>query len=150
MVNQQTLQGNWNELKGKLKKKWGQLTNDDMQTFDGNVDRLVGMIQTKTGEARNSIEKYLEELTGSGAGSISQAAETVRDFASSAATQARDYAGQAVESVERGSQQAMDAAWQGYREVENTVRSRPAESVAICFGIGVLTGLFLGLTLRTR
>src|SRR5262245_56050563 len=41
MINQQVLQGNWNEIKGKLRHKWGQLTNDDVQSFDGNVDRLL-------------------------------------------------------------------------------------------------------------
>src|SRR5262245_7846004 len=56
MVNQQTLQGNWNEIKGKLRSKWGQLTNDDLQTAHGNVDQLIGLIQRKTGEARSSIE----------------------------------------------------------------------------------------------
>lgn len=150
MVNQQTLSGNWNELKGKLRKKWGQLTNDDMQTFNGNVDQLIGMIQSKTGEARQSIEKYLDELTSSGASGVAQATEAVRDFATGAASQAREYANQAAGAVEWGSQQAMDAARQGYRQYERSVRSRPVESVAICFGIGVLTGLFVGLALRSR
>ena len=61
MVNQQTLQGNWNEIKGKLRNKWGQLTNDDLQSVHGNVDQLIGLIQRKTGEARNSVEQFLEE-----------------------------------------------------------------------------------------
>ncbi len=148
MVNQQTLSGNWNEVKGKLRKKWGQLTNDDVQVFDGNVERLVGMIQTKTGEARNNVERYLEEMTSSGASTINQAAESVRDYATSAASQARDYAGQAAEAIEQRSQQAADSVRQGYQAAENTVRSRPAESVAICFGAGVLTGLVLALTFR--
>lgn len=137
MVNQQTLSGNWNELKGKLRKKWGQLTNDDVKVFDGNVERLVGMIQSKTGEARNNVERYLEEMTSSGASTMNQAAETVRD-----------YAGQAVQAIEQGSQQAADSMRQGYQAAENTVRSRPGESVAICFGAGVLTGLLLALTFR--
>src|SRR5437899_3320409 len=67
MINQQTLQGNWNEIKGKLRSKWGQLTNDELQSFDGNVDRLVGIIQRKTGEARNSVEHFLEEVSANGA-----------------------------------------------------------------------------------
>ena len=56
MLNQQTLQGNWNEIKGKLQSKWGTLTDDDIAIFNGNVDQLVGTIQRKTGEARASIE----------------------------------------------------------------------------------------------
>jgi len=52
-VNQQTLEGNWNEIKGKLHERWGQLTQDDLQRARGDVDQLVGLIQRKTGEARN-------------------------------------------------------------------------------------------------
>ena len=59
-VNIQALKGNWNEIKGKLRNKWGQLTNDDLQQARGNIDQLVGLIQRKTGEARTSVEKFLE------------------------------------------------------------------------------------------
>lgn len=41
MVNQQVLAGHWNELRGKLKEKWGKLTDDDLLSFNGNVDQLV-------------------------------------------------------------------------------------------------------------
>jgi uncharacterized protein YjbJ (UPF0337 family) len=150
MVNQQTLSGNWNEIKGQIRRKWGQLTNDDVQAFNGNVDQLIGMIQTKTGEARNNVERFLEEATSKGAEGFSQAAETVRNYATGAATQAREYAGQAVEAVEQGSQQAYDSVRRSYMDAEETVRSRPAESVAVCFGAGVLTGLLLALTFRSR
>jgi len=144
MVNQQTLAGNWNDVKGRLRKKWGQLTNDDVQSFDGNVDRLIGMIQTRTGEARANVESFLEEITSSGASGISQAAESIREYAG----QAREYAGNAAETVGQYSQQAADSLRQGYEEVERTVRNRPTESVAVCFGAGVLTGLLLALTFR--
>lgn len=150
MVNQQTLTGNWNDIKGQIRKKWGQLTNDDVQVFSGNVDQLIGMIQTKTGEARASVERFLEDVTSRGAGGISQAADTVRSYATEAAAQTRAYAGQAVESIEQGSQDAYEAMRQGYKEAEDTIRSRPAESVALCFGAGILTGLLLALTFRGR
>lgn len=139
MVNQQTLQGSWNELKGKIRSKWGQLTNDDLQTFDGNVERLVGMIQRKTGEARGQIEGYLEELTSNGASSVAQAVETARDYAQQAAGRIQDTSRQAAESMQ-----------QGYEEAERMVKQRPVESVAVCFGAGVLAGVVLGLMLRGR
>ena len=137
MVNTQTLQGNWNEIKGKLKNKWGQLTGDDLQSFNGNVDQLVGLIQRKTGEARSSVERFLEELTSNGSSSISQAAESVREYATQAATEASKRAGEAAESVRHG-----------YQEAERMIRQRPAESAAVCFGTGVLVGVLLGLVLR--
>jgi len=84
MVNQQTLQGNWNEIKGKLREKWGQLTNEDLQMAQGNVDQLIGLIQRKTGEARNSIEKFLDDATAGGAGAFGQAAESAREYAQQA------------------------------------------------------------------
>ncbi|MEJ7593236.1 MAG: CsbD family protein [Planctomycetaceae bacterium] len=137
MVNQQTLQGNWNEIKGKLRTKWGQLTNDEVQVFDGNVDRLVGLIQRKTGETRESVEKYLEEIGGSGASGIAQAAEAVRG-----------YAKQATEQVQETSHQATEAVRHGYQQAENTVRSNPTESLAVCFATGVGVGVLLTLAMR--
>jgi uncharacterized protein YjbJ (UPF0337 family) len=139
MVNAQTLQGNWNEIKGKLRNRWGQLTNDELQQFSGNVDQLVGTIQRKTGEARNAIEGYLEELTSNGASTFSKAAETVRD-----------YAQQASEGVQETSKKAVESVRHGYEEAEQMIKQRPGESVAVCFGIGMLVGVVLGLAVRGR
>ena len=61
-INAQELQGQWNRLKGQVKEKWGQLTDDDLQISGGNVDQLVGRIQQKTGVARDQIEKFLSDL----------------------------------------------------------------------------------------
>jgi len=139
MVNQQTLQGNWNEIKGKLRSKWGQLTNDDLQSAHGNIDQLVGLIQRKTGEARSSVEKFLEEATSSGASAFGQAAET-----------AREYAQQAMETVQERSKQAAESVREGYEQAEEMIKERPAESAAVCFGVGMLVGVILGLALRSR
>ena len=62
MINQQTLQGNWNEIKGKLRSKWGSLTDDDVKVFNGNVEQLVGTIQRKTGATSESIEQFFEQF----------------------------------------------------------------------------------------
>lgn len=137
MVNQQVLQGNWNEIKGLLRTKWGQLTNDEVQSFDGNVERLVGLIQRKTGEAREGVEKYLEEVTANGASGIAQAAESVRG-----------YAKQATEQVQEVTQQATEAVRERYQQAENTVRRNPTESVAVCFAAGLGVGVLLSLALR--
>ena len=138
MINQQTLQGNWNEIKGKLRSKWGALTDDDLKVFNGNVDQLLGTIQRKTGEARESIEQFFEQFNCDGASAaISRAGETVRA-----------YAQQAADSVQETSKQAAASVREGYAEVEDMVRQRPAESLAGCFGVGVITGVVVGLLLR--
>ncbi len=50
MINQQVLDGKWHELCGRLKAKWGKLTDDDLRTFNGNLEQLAGRIQHKIGE----------------------------------------------------------------------------------------------------
>jgi uncharacterized protein YjbJ (UPF0337 family) len=150
MVNQQTLQGNWNEIKGKLRNKWGQLTNDDLQSAHGNVDQLVGLIQRKTGEARSSIEQFLDEATSGGSSAFSQAADTAREYAHQAMDQVQQRSQQAAEQFRQGYDQAGEALRHGYEEAEEMIRERPAESAAVCFGVGMLVGVVLGLALRSR
>jgi len=136
-INQQTLEGNWNEIKGKLHEKWGQLSQDDLARAKGNIDQLVGVIQRKTGEARDRIEQYLSELTAGGASTVSKVAESVRGYASQAAGGVQDYAGQASDYV-RG----------GYAQTERMVQQRPMESLLVGFGAGLVAGVIVGLTMR--
>jgi uncharacterized protein YjbJ (UPF0337 family) len=150
MVNQQTLQGNWNEIKGKLRNKWGQLTNDDLQQAHGNVDQLVGLIQRKTGEAKSSVEKFLEDATSGGASALSGAAETAREYAQQAMETVQERSKGAVESARKGYEQATESMKHGYEEAEAMIKERPAESAAVCFGVGMVVGVLLGLTLRSR
>jgi uncharacterized protein YjbJ (UPF0337 family) len=60
-----TLRGNWNQLKGKVREKWGLLTNDDLEHIAGHKDRLIGKIQERYGktqwEAAN-IERELRQM----------------------------------------------------------------------------------------
>jgi len=149
MVNQQTLQGNWNEIKGKLRNRWGQLTNDDLQAASGNVDQLVGLIQRKTGEARDSIEKFLDDATASGATSFGQAADTAREYAQQAMEAMQERSKQAADTFRRNYDQASESLRSGYDQAEEMIKERPAESAAVCFGVGMLVGVILGLTLRS-
>ena len=60
-MNTLTTKGNWNIAKGKLKQKWAQLTDDDLQYVDGKADELVGRIQKRTGERREAIQRAVDE-----------------------------------------------------------------------------------------
>jgi uncharacterized protein YjbJ (UPF0337 family) len=150
MVNQQTLQGNWNEIKGQLRTKWGQLTNDDLQQAHGNIDQLVGVIQRKTGEARSAVEKFLEEATANGASTFTQAAETAREYAQQTVESVQERSKQAAETFRKGYDQASESMKHGYEEAEAMIKDRPAESAAVCFGVGMLCGVILGLAMRSR
>ena len=60
-MNKLELKGNWNVLKGKLKQKWGALTDDDLQYVEGAEWELIGRIQKRTGQTREAVEKALRE-----------------------------------------------------------------------------------------
>ncbi len=56
------IDGNWNQMKGRIKQTWGDLTDDDLKHAEGEVDELVGTIQKRTGEDRKKIEARLDKL----------------------------------------------------------------------------------------
>ena len=56
------VKGSWNELKGKLKEKYGQLTDDDLMYQEGQEDQLYGRLQQKLGKTKDEIQKELRKL----------------------------------------------------------------------------------------
>ncbi len=54
--------GNWNEVKGKIKQKYANLTDDDLLYEEGKDDELVGRIQKKTGAAKEEIKSWIDKL----------------------------------------------------------------------------------------
>ena len=138
-INAQELQGQWNQLKGKVKEKWGQLTEDDLNVSGGNFDQVIGKIQQKTGEGREAIEKFFGTLTQQGGSTISQVAE-----------KARDYAASGGERFKEGYDQASDFARNQYGMAEDLVRQKPAQSMATAFGLGLVVGMVVGVALRSK
>jgi uncharacterized protein YjbJ (UPF0337 family) len=61
-MNRDILQGRWREVRGQIKAKWGQLTDDELDEIGGNYDILVGRIQQKYGAAREEIERALDQM----------------------------------------------------------------------------------------
>ena len=56
------IRGNWNQLKGKLKEKYGQLTDDDLAYQEGKEDQLIGRLQEKLGMAKEDVKKMINNL----------------------------------------------------------------------------------------
>lgn len=52
-------EGRWDQLKGKAKQAWGDLTDDDLDVAEGDYEELVGKLEERTGEAREDIEAKL-------------------------------------------------------------------------------------------
>ena len=60
-MNKLELKGDWSILKGHLKQKWAELTNDDLDYSEGQQDELLGRIQKRTGETREAVESSISD-----------------------------------------------------------------------------------------
>ena len=61
-MNKNTLQGQWSQIKGKVKAKWGDLTDNDLAFIDGKRDQLVGRIQERYGLAQEEAERQVSSF----------------------------------------------------------------------------------------
>lgn len=61
-MNEDQFKGKWNQVKGKLKKKYGELTDDDLKYAEGNSDELLGRLQEKTGKAKKELIEEIESF----------------------------------------------------------------------------------------
>ncbi len=138
-MNEQTFKGTWNEVKGKIREKWGQLTDDEVNRTGGNLEKVMGMIERKTGESREQIESFLQNAGKEGVALKDRIVNTAQEYASAAAEGSQQYA-----------QQAADLAKTGYDQTRKMVKHRPMESLAVCFGIGLITGVVVAISMRSR
>ena len=60
-MNSDTMEGNWKQLKGKVKEQWGKLTDDDFDVIAGKRDQLLGRIQERHGISRDEAEKQVKD-----------------------------------------------------------------------------------------
>ena len=61
-MNYLKTKGNWNEVKGKLKQKYGDLTDDDLMYAEGKEDELLGRLQKKTGRTKDQLKEEIAKL----------------------------------------------------------------------------------------
>ena len=55
------IKGNWNELKGRAKQEWADLTDDDLLYVEGKEDELLGRIQQKTGRTKDEVRSWFDK-----------------------------------------------------------------------------------------
>jgi uncharacterized protein YjbJ (UPF0337 family) len=55
------VEGNWKQVKGKVKEKWGRLTDDDLDVINGRRDQLEGKIQERYGLAKDQVRKDIDD-----------------------------------------------------------------------------------------
>jgi len=62
VVNRDTLRGQWTQLKGEIKSKWGQLNDDELTRVEGDMDKLIGTLQTRYGYTRERSEQEINDF----------------------------------------------------------------------------------------
>ncbi len=62
-MNWDQIEGKWKQAMGKVRVKWGKLTDDDLTTINGKKEQLVGKIQERYGIAKDVAEKQVDEFT---------------------------------------------------------------------------------------
>ncbi len=94
--------GNWDEIKGKLKQQYAQLTDEDLSYAEGKGDELLGKLQDKLGKGKAEVTKIINDLTGKG----SDLANKAKDAVDKGADKAKD-------AFDKGADKAKDAADKG-------------------------------------
>jgi uncharacterized protein YjbJ (UPF0337 family) len=61
-MNTDTLKGQWHQIKGEAKVRWGKLTDNELDQIEGNSEKLVGLVQERYGYARDRAEKEVKEF----------------------------------------------------------------------------------------
>jgi len=54
------LEGKWNQLRGKVKEQWGEITDDDVSKIEGKRDEIVGLLQERYGKAKDAAEREVD------------------------------------------------------------------------------------------
>ena len=127
MLDQDVLEGKWHTIRGKLKNKWGKLTDDDLAMIDGGIEALIGRIQRRTGESREAIEHFLDQAGQQISASAEQMGHAAHDAAHEVQRRVRDR----------------------YQQAERVIHDRPAQAILVAFGLGVVSGLGAALLLTS-
>jgi len=136
MATEQKLKGDWNQVAGKLKEKYGQFTEEEWTRVKGDSQKLIGMVQEKTGQAREQIEAFVHDLYESAGAQASNAYEATSDCMQST--------GQAFQ---QGYEQVVENAQAGYEYSTNVIAKRPTESVVAALVVGLITGVAIGISI---
>ena len=136
------VEGNWKQLRGQVKERWGRLTDDDLTAIARKRDELEGKIQERYGYTKDRIRKEIDDWRRSvesnvraSKGDLGTELEAIRaDIQSLTSTVSRI----ANRQLNRAQDKALDAA----NQAEEAIRQNPLSAVAIAVGLGFLFGIF--------
>jgi uncharacterized protein YjbJ (UPF0337 family) len=63
-MNKNQIEGNWEQIKGKVQSQWGKLTNDDLDVIEGDRKQLSGRLQERYGKAQDEADREIDDWLG--------------------------------------------------------------------------------------
>ena len=61
-MNRDRMEGNWKQIKGRIKEKWGELTDDELDRTEGRMEQLSGLLQERYGMGRVDAEREIDRF----------------------------------------------------------------------------------------
>jgi uncharacterized protein YjbJ (UPF0337 family) len=61
-MNEETIKGKWQEIKGDVQKAWGKLTNDELTQTKGDINAIAGLVMQKYGEDKSQFQKKFDDI----------------------------------------------------------------------------------------
>jgi uncharacterized protein YjbJ (UPF0337 family) len=160
-MNTFTFDGSWNQIKGVLRQKFAQLTDEDLEFIQGKGEELLGRLQTKLGLNREEIEDLLENIkatVSAGTQAVHEKISQVKAKATEIAGQWKNKAGMMADdmaaratataaNVEARAGEAYEQAREGVRSLrecgEEQVRRNPREAILTALAAGFVAGMLI-------
>jgi ElaB/YqjD/DUF883 family membrane-anchored ribosome-binding protein len=127
-----TIVDQWDEVRQRLRERWEELNQEDLELVRDNVNEVIGRIQARTGETRQDIQRFIDEIITEGGSMAARARDRATELAATAAEAALD-----------GADRAARRATEQFHRAEEMVREHPAPSLLTVFGLGCLAGVLL-------
>ena len=142
-MNTFTFDGSWNKIKGKLKQKYAQFTDDDLLFVEGKGEELLGRLQAKLGLSETALLDLLHGLKES----AMSLGENVREKVSEAAARVGEVVGDAKAKVTEAAGEAYDHARESARKFQgkaaNFVVQQPVKALLTALAVGFLAGFLI-------
>jgi uncharacterized protein YjbJ (UPF0337 family) len=142
-MNTFTFDGSWNRIKGKLKQKYAQFTDDDLVFVEGKADELLGRLRGKLDLTEDAVIALLNEMKES----ATDFGDGVREKVSEATARVGEVVGNAKAKVAEVAGEAYDHARESARtlqgKAENFVTGQPVTALLTALAVGFIAGILI-------
>jgi uncharacterized protein YjbJ (UPF0337 family) len=142
-MNDFTFDGSWNKIKGMLKQRYAQFTDDDLKFVEGKGEELMGRLQAKLGLTEDAVAKLLNELKDSAGSLRDEIREKVSDATARVGAMAGDVKAKVTEVAGEAYEHARQSARTLQGKAEDYVVEQPVTALLTALAVGFVVGLVI-------